>query len=91
MNHELTPAALARVRRWVTLLETDPTAPDWSPAVSYATPQPLRRAALWLVHNGHAPGLRHELVCVLLALYALDATSDVDDASAGLFIPRDAA
>jgi hypothetical protein len=91
MYSRLTPQAVARTRRWVRLLQTDRAAPVWSPAVSYPTPEPLRVAARWLVDAGHAPGMQHEMVCVLLALYAAEVASDMDGAAGGAFIPRDAA
>ena len=86
----LTPQAVAQTRRWVTLLTTDDTAPAWSPFVGYSTPESLRAAAQWLVDRGHAPGLAHEMVCILLALFVIDAPEMYGDV-AGTFIPQDAA
>jgi hypothetical protein len=88
---ELTPHALAQTRRWATLLATDDTAPVWHPFVGYSTPESLRAAAQWLIDEGHAPGLRHEMVCVLLAMYVVDVGSEADGGFGGAFIPRDAA
>jgi hypothetical protein len=88
---ELTPHALAQTRRWATLLATDDTAPAWHPFVGYSTPDSLRAAAQWLVDEGHAPGLRHEMVCILLAIYVIDVASEADGGLGGAFIPRDAA
>ena len=87
----LTPQAVARTRRWVTLLATDETAPAWSPFLRYDTPEPLRRAAQWLVDHGHAPDLDHEMVCILLVIYAVEAASEMGLGVGGAFIPRDAA
>ena len=88
---ELTPHALAQTRRWATLLATDDTAPAWHPFVGYSTPDSLRAAAQWLVDEGHAPGLNHEMVCILLAIYVVDVASEADGRFGGAFIPRDAA
>ena len=88
---ELTPYALAQTRRWATLLATDDTAPAWHPFVGYSTPSSLRAAAQWLVDEGHAPGLTHEMVCILLAIYVVDVASEADGEFGGAFIPRDAA
>jgi hypothetical protein len=87
----LTPQAMAQTRRWVMLLATDARAPAWSPLVRYDTPQPLRDAAQWLVDEGHAPGLKHELVCVLLAMVVVEAMSGMERELGGTFIPKDAA
>jgi hypothetical protein len=87
----LTPQAVAQTRRWVMLLATHSGAPAWSPFVLYATPQPLRDAARWLVDEGHAPGLQHEMVCVLLAIFAVEAMSEMEREGGGAFIPQDAA
>jgi hypothetical protein len=87
----LTPHALAQTRRWATLLATDDSAPAWTPLVGYSTPESLRAAAQWLVDEGHAPGLKHEMVCVLLAIYVVDVASEADGGIGGAFIPRDAA
>ena len=87
----LTPQAMAQTRRWVMLLATDSGAPAWSPFVRYSTPQPLRDAAQWLVDEGYAPGLQHEMVCVLLAIFAVEAMSEMDREVGGTFIPQDAA
>jgi hypothetical protein len=86
----LTPYAVARTRHWATLLATDATAPAWSPAIGYSTPDSLRAAAQWLVDRGHAPGLEHEMVCILLALFIIDVASEMDGEIGG-FIPQDAA
>lgn len=87
----LTPQAMAQTRRWVMLLATDSGAPAWSPFVRYGTPQPLREAARWLVDEGYAPGLQHEMVCILLAIFAVEAMSEMDRGVGGAFIPKDAA
>jgi hypothetical protein len=87
----LTPQALMQTRRWATLLATDDSAPAWTPLVGYSTPDSLRAAAQWLVDEGHAPGLKHEMVCVLLAIYVVDVASEADGGFGGAFIPRDAA
>ncbi|HEX6742702.1 MAG TPA: hypothetical protein VF087_00775 [Solirubrobacteraceae bacterium] len=87
----LTPQALMQTRRWATLLATDDSAPAWTPLVGYSTPDSLRTAAQWLVDEGHAPGLKHEMVCVLLAIYVVDVASEADGGFGGAFIPRDAA
>jgi hypothetical protein len=87
----LTPHALAQTRRWATLLATDDSAPAWHPLVGHSTPDALRAAAQWLVDEGHAPGLRHEMVCVLLAIYVVDVASEAYGGSGGAFVPRDAA
>ena len=88
---ELTPRAVAQTRRWKTLLATDETAPPWHLHVGYSTPSSLRAAAQWLIDQGHAPGLKHEMVCVLLAIYVVDVSSEADGGFGGAFIPRDAA
>ncbi len=88
---ELTPRAVAQTRRWATLLATDDTAPPWHPRPGYSTPDSLRAAGQWLVDQGHAPGLRHEMVCILLALYVIDVASQPDGGFGGAFVPRDAA
>ena len=88
---ELTPQAVAQTRRWVTLLATDDTAPAWSPLVGYSTPDSLRAAAQWLVDRGHAPGLQHEMVCILLALFVIDVAPEMYGDVGGTFIPQDAA
>ena len=75
---------MERIRRWLALLATDETAPAWNPRVPFSTPEALRRAARWVVDNGHAPDLDHEMVCILLALY-------IAEHSAETFVPRDAA
>ena len=87
----LTPPALAQTRRWTTLLATDDSAPAWTPLVGSSTPDSLRAAAQWLIDEGHAPGLKHEMVCVLLAIYVVDVASEADGGFGGAFIPRDAA
>jgi hypothetical protein len=88
---ELTPHALAQTRRWATLLATDPTAPAWRPFVGHSTPSSLRAAALWLIDQGHAPGLTHEMVCILLAIYVVDVASGEEGGFGGALHPRDAA
>ena len=88
MPTELTPQTVAQIRHWVILLETSETAPAWDPTARQRTPEALRSAAWWLVANGHAPQLSHELVCVLLALYTVELCGAV---GGGEFIPRDAA
>jgi len=87
----LTPYAEGRTRRWVTLLATDDTAPAWSPFVGRSTPESLRAAAQWLVDRDHAPGLQHEMVCILLALFVIDVSSGMDRDAGGEVIPMDAA
>ena len=87
----LTPQAVAQTRRWVTLLATDDTAPAWSPFVGYSTPESLRAAAQWLVDRGEAPGLQHEMVCILLALFVIDVALEMYCDVGGTFIPQDAA
>ena len=87
----LTPQAVAQTRRWVMLLATDDTAPPWHPHVGYSTPNSLRAAAQWLIDHGHAPGLKHEMVCVLLAIFAVEAMSQMDREVGGAFRPQDAA
>ena len=87
----LTPQAVAQTRRWVILLATDDTAPGWSPFVGYSTPESLRAAAQWLVDRGHAPGLAHEMVCILLALFVIDVAPEMYGDVGGTFIPQDAA
>jgi hypothetical protein len=91
MHTALTPQAVARTRRWITVLATDPTAPDWFPSVLYSTPEPLRAAARWLVDKGHALGMSEEMVSILLALYAIDAASELDGWTDIAFVPGDAA
>jgi hypothetical protein len=59
--------------------------------VGHSTPASLRAAAQWLVDEGHAPGLNHEMVCILLAIYVIDVASEADGAFGGALIPRDAA
>jgi hypothetical protein len=88
---ELTPRALAQTRRWARLLAADDSAPVWHPFVGYSTPDSLRAAAQWLIDEGHAPGLRHEMVCILLAIYVVDIASEAEGGFGGAFIPRDAA
>lgn len=87
MPTELTPHAVARVRRWMNLLATDESAPRWDPTVNRSTPESLRRVAWWLVSNGEAPDMTHEMVCILLALYIVDHRDELE----GELIPRDAA
>jgi hypothetical protein len=87
----LTPQAVAKTRRWVTLLATDDTAPAWSPLVGHSTPESLRAAAQWIVDRGHAPGLQHEMVCILLALFVIDVAPEAYGDVGGAFIPQDAA
>jgi hypothetical protein len=89
MPTRLTAHAEAQTRRWVALLATDDSAPAWFPYVGYSTPESLRAAAQWLVDEGHAPGLQHEMVCILLAMFVIDVASDGD--VGGEFIPQDAA
>jgi hypothetical protein len=91
MPTRLTPHAEAQARRWATLLATDDTAPAWFPFVGRSTPESLRAAAQWLVDQGHAPGLQHEMVCVLLALFVVDVAAGSDGRMGGAFIPKDAA
>ena len=92
MYHRLTPEAVAQARGWVSMLLDDTTAPSWFPHVDYSSPEPLRAAASWLVECGHADGMQHEMVCILLALYAGEAAWEaMDGASGGALIPRDAA
>ena len=91
MATQLTLYAEARVRRWMFLLATDETAPPWSPTLGGSTPASLQAAAWWLVARGHAAGLDHQMVCILLAFAIAE---DVGGADAGLdeeTLPRDAA
>jgi hypothetical protein len=91
MATQLTPYAAARVRRWMLLLATDETAPRWSPMVGASTPASLRAAAWWLVARGHAAGLDHQMVCILLALAIADDLGEGGEELGGEPLPRDAA
>jgi hypothetical protein len=91
MATQLTPYAAARVRRWMLLLSTDATAPPWNPRLGASTPASLRAAAWWLVARGHAAGLDHQMVCILLALYLADRPGEAGDELGGELLPRDAA
>ena len=91
MATQLTPYAVARVRRWMLLLATDQTAPPWSPALGASTPASLRAAAWWLVAQGHAAGLDHQMVCILLALGIADDVGGEAEELGGEALPRDAA
>ena len=82
---------MARLRRWMMLLAGDETAPAWNPTLTFSTPESLRGAAWWLVENGHAAELDHEMVCILLALYIVDHPGEAEDELGGELIPRDAA
>ena len=86
----MTPQALAQIRRWMTLLATDVTAPAWTPVVRCSTPETLRRAARWLVEHGHAPGMNADMVGILLAMFMIDVPAEALDAAA-VFFPQDAA
>jgi hypothetical protein len=72
-------------------LATDETAPPWSPTLGASTPESLRTAAWWLVERGHATGLDHQMVCILLALYIADRSGAAGDGLEGEALPRDAA
>ena len=87
MATELTPYAVARIRRWMTLLATDESAPPWNPTLRSSTPETLRGAARWIVDNGHAFGLDDGMVCILLAHYIVDHPAAIEDE----LVPRDAA
>ena len=91
MATELTPRALAQVRRWMMLLATDDTAPAWTPVIQHSTPETLRRAARWLVERGHAPGMSHDMVGILLALFMVDVALEIDDDGEAELLPQDAA
>jgi hypothetical protein len=91
MATQLTPYAAARVRRWMLLLSTDATAPPWNPRLGASTPASLRAAAWWLVARGHAAGLDHQMVCILLALAIADDLDGAGEEPGGEPLPRDAA
>ena len=88
---ELTPHAVAEIRRWILLLAADATAPAWNPVENYSSPDALRAAAAWLVDNGHSDELNQELVGVLLALFSSTLRAEVVDELGGRVVPRDAA
>jgi hypothetical protein len=91
MATELTPQAVAQIRRWIMLLATDDTAPAWIPVVQRSTPFSLRRAALWIVERGHAPGMDPDMVGILLALFMIDIPLDLSAEDEAEFLPQDAA
>ena len=88
---ELTPHALAQTRRWATLLATDD---DGSRVASVRGLQharlPARRGPV-AGRRRPRPGLNHEMVCILLAIYVIDVASVTDGEFGGAFVPRDAA
>jgi hypothetical protein len=69
---ELTPQALAQIRRWLLLLAGDDKAPAWDPGENHDTPESLQAAAQWLVDNGHGGAMDDQLVAVLLALFSIN-------------------
>jgi hypothetical protein len=91
MATQLTPYAAARVRRWMLLLASDETAPPWNPTLGASTPASLRAAAWWLVARGHAAGLDHQMVCILLAFAIADDVGGAGEELGGESLPRDAA
>ena len=74
---ELTPHALAQTAALGDAC-SPPTTPPPPGIPSWATARPssLRAAAQWLVDEGHAPGLKHEMVCILLAMYVIDVAPE---------------
>ena len=91
LDIELTPRAIAEIRRWILLLAADDTAPSWDPVEPYLTPDALRAAAGWLADHGHSQGLDRDLVGVLLAVFSISARAEMDAVLQPRFIPRDAA
>lgn len=77
---EITPQAVAQVRRWLLLLASADAAPAWDPAEDYPTPRLLQATARWLVANGHGDGMDIDLVAVLLALFSIDLRCKHDGA-----------
>ena len=91
LDIELTPRAIAEIRRWILLLAADDTAPSWDPVEPYLTPNALRAAAEWLADHCHSRGLDSDLVGVLLAVFSMSARAEMDAVLQPRFIPRDAA
>ena len=87
---ELTPRALAQIRRWLLLLAGDDTAPAWDPGENHDTPESLQAAAEWLVDNGHGGTLDDRLVAVLLALFSINLRWKIETEIEGRFIPQGA-
>jgi hypothetical protein len=87
---ELTPSALAQIRRWLLLLAGDDTAPAWDPAENHDAPESLQAAAQWLVDNGHGGALDDRLVAVLLALFSINLRWRIETEIEGRFIPQGA-
>lgn len=85
---ELTPQALAQIRRWLLLLAGDDTAPAWDPAENHDTPESLQAAAQWLVDNGHGGAMDDQLVAVLLALFSINLRWKIETEIEGRFIPQ---
>ena len=85
---ELTPSALAQIRRWLLLLAGDDTAPAWDPAENPDTPDSLQAVAQWLVDNGHGGALDDRLVAVLLALFSINLRWRIETEIEGRFIPQ---
>ena len=87
---ELTPSALAQIRRWLLLLAGDDTAPAWDPGENHDTPESLQAAARWLVDNGHGGAMDDQLVAVLLALFSINLRWRIETDIEGRFIPQGA-
>ena len=87
---ELTPSALAQIRRWLLLLAGDDAAPAWDPAENHDAPESLQAAAEWLVDNGHGGALDDQLVAVLLALFSIYLRWRIETEIEGRFIPQGA-
>ena len=87
---ELTPQALAQIRRWLLLLAGDDTAPAWDPGENHDTPESLQAAAQWLVDNGHGGAMDAQLVAVLLALFSINLRGRIEAEIEGRFIPHSA-
>ena len=87
---ELTPQALAQIRRWLLLLAGDDKAPAWDPGENHDTPESLQAAAQWLVDNGHGGAMDDQLVAVLLALFSMNLRWRIEAEIEGRFIPHGA-
>jgi hypothetical protein len=87
---ELTPQALAQIRRWLLLLAGDDTAPAWDPGENHDAPESLQAAAQWLVDNGHGGAMDDQLVAVLLALFSINLRWKIETEIEGRFIPQGA-
>ena len=87
---ELTPQALAQIRRWLLLLAGDDKAPAWDPGENHDTPESLQAAARWLVDNGHGGAMGDQLVAVLLALFSMNLRWRIEAEIEGRFIPHGA-